>query len=193
MEETELLYQAGLSAEWVHEFVTESNKIDPQPGLSEPGELVYDGHREAVMYAIKMASESRFALPHSVHRLLLRDHLLAGKLRRREKKIGLNHLLPVADVPYFMWEWNRSVQRVVNMLRLQKNTELEQRVFEVWELHCKFENIHPYDLYNGKVGRVLTINHSLLVGVEPCIILCKGREQYFDLIRDHSSAALAAS
>jgi hypothetical protein len=189
MEETELLYQAELSAEWVHEFVLESNKIDPQPGISEPGTLIYDGHREAVLYAIKMAAENHYALPHAVHKLLLREHPLAEKLRKRNGKIGLNHILEARHVPYFMWVWNRSVQKTIDDLRIRKEVDLDRKISDVWDLHCEFENIHPYELYNGKVGRVLMINHALLVDVEPWVIFCdSGREYYFDLIRNHPSA-----
>jgi len=188
MEESELLYQADLSTDWVHEFIVESNKIDPQPGADEPGSLIYDGHREAVMYAIRMAAESRYALPHSVHKLLLGDHPLAGKLRRRELKIGLNYILEPMYVSHYIWTWNRSVHRVINNLRL-KGITAEHRILAVWNLHCEFENIHPYELYNGKAGRVLLLNHALLVDVEPWIISCEeSREDYFDLIRNHPSA-----
>lgn len=187
MEESELLYQADLSAEWVHEFIVESNKIDPQPGPCEPGSIVYDGHRDAILYAIRMAAESRYALPHSIHRLLLHDHPL--KLRRRDLKIGINYILEARYVPHFFWMWNYSVRRKINEIRLSKKVALEYKIATLWNLHCEFENIHPYELYNGKVGRVLLINHALLIDVEPWIIPCnEGREYYFDLIRDHPSA-----
>jgi len=189
VEESELLYQAELTKDWVHDFIVESNMIDPQPGPSEPGTLVYDGHREAVIYAIRMAAESRFALPHATHRLLLRDHPLAEKLRKRNVKIGLNPILEAQHVPYCMWAWNRSVQRTINALRTKKSVTLNWKVNELWSLHSEFENIHPYELYNGKVGRVLLVNHALLVDVSPWIIPCEeGREFYLDVIRNHPSA-----
>jgi hypothetical protein len=190
MLESELLYQADLSEQWVHDFVVESNKIDPQPGTGEPGTLVYDGHRNAVIYAIEMAAESRFALPNAVHKLLLCDHPLAGKLRKQDIKIGLNYILEARFVPYLIWEWNRLLYRVINTLRTKKQSTVECKMLEVWNLHLEFENIHPYELYNGKVGRVLMLNHALLVDIEPWIIPCnEGREYYFDLIRTHPSAS----
>ena len=189
MEETELLYQAELSADWVHRFVTESNKIDPQPGSNEPGTLLYDGHREAVIYAIRMASEHRYALPNAIYKLLLREHPLAGKLRKRDIQIGLNPILEVTRVAYFLWKWNRSVQETIDSLRTKKGADPDFKAAEIWALHCEFENIHPYEIYNGKVGRVLMINHALLVDLSPWIILCaEGREEYFDIIRSHPSA-----
>lgn len=195
MEEAELLHHARLSSSWVDEFVVESNKIDPQPGPNEPGTLVFDGHREAVIYAIRMASEDRYAVPNAVHKLLLRDHPLAGELRSQEVKIGLNKILSPTRVPLCFWRWNRAVHEVIDALRTDDaSIDADTKITSVWDLHCEFENIHPYDLYNGKVGRILMINHALLVDVEPWLISCEvGREGYFDVIRSHESALWGVS
>lgn len=190
MNESELFRQAGLPSDWADEFVTESNKIDPQPGPDGPGTVIFDGHREAVVYAIRMASEDRYALPNAVHKLLLRDHPAAERLRSRDIKIGLNEVLPATLVPHFLWKWNRSVQTVIDLLRTDDDSiDPDLKFAEIWDLHCEFENIHPYELYNGKVGRVLMVNHALLVDVEPWITPCElGREDYLDMIRNHASA-----
>ena len=190
MNEAELFRQAGLPPDWVDEYVRESNKIDPQPGPDGPGTLIFDGHREAVVYAIRMASEDRYALPNAVHRLLLRDHPAAEKLRSRDVKIGLNEVLPATLVPHFLWKWNKAAQVVIDLLRTDDDSiDPDLKITEVWDLHCEFENIHPYELYNGKVGPILMVNHALLVDVEPWIIPCDlGREGYLDMIRNHASA-----
>lgn len=190
MEEAELLNQARLSQDWVDEFVVESNKIDPQGQPDGPGTVLYDGHREAVLYAIRMASEDRYALPHAVHKLLLRDDPLAEQVRRRDVKIGLNHVLEASHVPRLFWQWNRRTHETIDSLRVDDDSvDPGHAIAEVLGLHAMFENIHPYEVYNGKVGRVLMVNHALLVDVEPWIIPCDlGREDYFDMIRHHPSA-----
>lgn len=190
MDESELFRQAGLTPEWVHEFVVESNKIDPQPGSSELGSVVYDAHHAAVVYAIRMASEDRYALPKAVHELLIPGNPLGGKLRTQNVKIGLNKVLPYTHVPRFMWKWNRVAAMTVDSLRTDDDSiDPDDKIWNVWRLHCEFENIHPYELYNGKVGRVLMVNHALLVDVDPWVIPCDaGRENYFDLIRRDPSA-----
>lgn len=189
MTESELFRQAELSSDWVEAFVVESNLIDPQPGPEGPGSVLFDGHREAVVYAIRMASEDRFALPNTVHKLLLRDHPLASQLRRRELKIGLNEVLPATLVPHFFWKWNRSVHRVIDSLRTGAGAVTpDLKISEIWDLHCEFESIHPYELYNGKVGRVLMLNHALLADAKPWITFELGRESYLDTIRNHASA-----
>lgn len=191
MNESELFRQAGLPPNWVDEFVVESNKIDPQPGPDGPGTAIFDGHREAVVYAIRMASEDRYALPNAVHRLLLRDHPAAEKLRSRDVKIGLNYVLPATLVPHFLWKWNKAVKVVIDSLRTaDRSIDHEVKIPEVWDLHYELASIHPYELYNGKVGRVLMVNHALLVDVDPWIIPCdSGREAYLDMIRNHASAS----
>ena len=153
MEETELLHQAGLSLDWVHEYVVESNKIDPQPGPSEPGSSVYDWHREALLYALRMASEDRYAIPKAIHQLLLRGHPLAGEPRSRDMKIGLNEVVPAGFVPKLLWRWNRHVYDTLHALRTGTDVDLDTKQAEIWALHCEFENIHPYEWLNGKVGR----------------------------------------
>jgi hypothetical protein len=190
MDETELLRQAGLDPEWLHEYLTESNKIDPQAGSAEPGSTLYDAHRAAVLYAIKMASEDRYALPNAVHEILLPGNPLAGVLRVHEAKIGLNNLLEAKFVPHFMWKWNRLAQATIDSLRTDDDSiDPDEKIAQIWGLHCELENIRPYELYNGKVGRVLMINHALLVDIDPWIIPCAiGREDYFDMIRYHASA-----
>jgi hypothetical protein len=194
MDEAELFRQAGLPSDWADEFVSESNKIDPQPDPDGPGTVLYDGHREAVVYAIRMAAEDRYALPNSTHQLLLRDHPLAGEPRKRELKIGLNPILKASLVPHCLWKWNRYTHAVIDSLRTDDDSiDPDTKISEIWNLHCEFENIHPYELYNGKVGRILMVNHALLIDVEPWIIPCDlGREDYFDMIRQHPSAAWGA-
>jgi hypothetical protein len=182
----ELFRQAGVPSDWAHEFVTESNKMDPQPGSSEPGGVLYDGHYEAVLYALQMAAEDRYALPHAIHRLLLRDHPLVKKLRTHSVKVGSNPN-PAVEPKYIrrlFWLWNCSVHQTIDRLRLDGDSvDLDHIVSEVWRLHAEFENIHPYELRTGQVGRVLLVNHALLVDLTPWIIPCCERQDYFDLIQ----------
>jgi hypothetical protein len=179
--ESELLHQASLSPNWLDQFVTESNRIDPQP----ENRIVYEAHIEAVLYAIRTASEGHYALPKHTHELLLRDHPLAGKLRTAEKTIGINPILPAIDVPFYLWKWNKAVQTTIDALRQNMKVNAHDCV---WDLHCEFENIQPYELYNGKVGRILMVNHALLLNLDPWCVPFEAREAYFDMIRNHTSS-----
>lgn len=184
MKEPDLLYQAGLSRAWVDEFIRESNKIDPHPGSPEPGFILYDGHLAAVIYAIQMAAEDRYAIPHEVHKLILgQDHPMATVLRERDLTIGINPVLKATHVPKMFWTWNRRAQTTIDSLRVVDRTALDFTVSEIWRMHVELMLIHPYELYNGKVGRILMLNHALLLNVDPWIIQCETREDYLDLIR----------
>jgi len=190
MDEAELLRQAGLSADWLNEFVVESNKIDPQPGPDGPGSVLYDAHRDAALYAIRMAADDRYATPHAVHELLLPDHPKAGILRKQDVRIASHDLLEAVLVPQYLWLWNRQVYQVIDLLRVDDDSiDSDDMISQVWNLHCEFETIHPYELYNGKVGRILMMNHALLLDIDPWIIPCDvGRADYFEVIRSHESA-----
>lgn len=183
LDEIELLYQAELTPKWLDEFIEESNKLDPNP--NQTNDSTCDRHKDALIYAIKTAQEGCFALPHAVHKLLLGDHPLAGKFRQRDIKIGLSYPLDASRIRYFMWKWNRWVQVFVDFMRTQKEWDAEQKVSEIWNFHCIFEIIHPYDLCNGRVGRILMVNHALLVGIAPWIVPSTKREDYFELIKTH--------
>jgi hypothetical protein len=137
-----------------------------------------------------MALEERYALPKEVHRLLLRDHHKAGVLRTERAKIGMRELLTPGKVPQAFWRWNRNVLRVVDGLRSNDDgIDSHSKYGQLWSLHCELMNIRPFDLYNGKLGRILMVNHALLIDVEPWIIpAVTGREAYLNVIRKHPSS-----
>lgn len=190
MNETEILGKLGLTLEWVDEFVQESNQLDTDLVPPDALSLVYDGHRDALMYALQMSAEDRFALPHEVHRLLLRDHPQAGVLRK--SAAGKSTKAPAQKhLAWLLWSWNRTVYHTIDAMRSDDPTLIEHddKVSSVWDLHCRFMNIHPYELYSGKVGRILMINHAYLVDIEPWIIpSVEGPQDYQDLIEGHESA-----
>lgn len=189
MNESELLERLHLAPDWPHEFVTESNQIDPQPQPSTPGHPIYDWHYEALLYVLRVSVEDRYALPKEIHKLLLRDHVHAGNLRRQRAFIGMNRTVDPIQVPKLMWRWNRHVSDTIDSLRTDDDSiEPDLKQADVWGLHCELMNIRPFELYNGKVGRLLMVNHSLLVDLEPWIIPADlGRDDYFRVIRNHPS------
>lgn len=194
MDVDELFHQARVRPGWAHDFVVESNKIDPQEASDG---FWYTSHFDALVYAVRMASADRYALPKTIHEILLRGHPredLAGKLRYQPARVGINSCLPATLVPSFMWGWGRRVHDTVDSLRTDDGgIEEEERVANVWDLHCEFENIHPFELFNGKVGRILMVNHALLLDLNPWSIPCEKREDYFDMIRYHPSAKWGAT
>jgi len=187
-----VLEDLGLSHHWVDFFVQQSNLIEPQPG-TEPGSVLYNQHREALIYALVMAHQDRYALPNEVHRLLLKDHPQAGMLRTsyiQEKRVDL-YLNPFR-IPFFMWRWNLDSRQKIEGVREEGETvTLDERESIVWNLHCQLVNIRPYEQCSGKVGRVLMVNHALLVGLSPWVVTFDGRAEYLDLLRTHPSSGWA--
>lgn len=56
----------------------------------------------------------------------------------------------------------------------RKTAKLEQ----ILAFHVQFERIHPFDDYNGRVGRILMVKECLRYGIDPFIIDDKRRGEY---------------
>ena len=56
----------------------------------------------------------------------------------------------------------------------RKAAKLEQ----ILAFHVQFERIHPFDDYNGRVGRILMVKECLRYGIDPFIIDDKRRGAY---------------
>ena len=54
---------------------------------------------------------------------------------------------------------------------------------DILELHVQFENIHPFDDGNGRIGRLLMLKECLRHGITPFILDDKRRSAYLDGIR----------
>lgn len=62
----------------------------------------------------------------------------------------------------------------------RQNTNIEH----ILDFHAKFEQIHPFEDYNGRVGRIIMVKECLRHGVDPFIIDDKHRSGYNRGIRD---------
>ena len=49
---------------------------------------------------------------------------------------------------------------------------------QILAFHVQFERIHPFDDYNGRVGRILMVKECLRYGIDPFIIDDKRRGEY---------------
>lgn len=56
----------------------------------------------------------------------------------------------------------------------QKPSDLER----ILDFHVKFEMIHPFDDYNGRVGRIIIMKECLRYGIDPFVIDDKHRGLY---------------
>jgi Fic family protein len=56
----------------------------------------------------------------------------------------------------------------------------EEKEATVWSLHVDYEHIHPFIDGNGRSGRLLMINHAILLGIEPWIVEYKDVQNYYN-------------
>lgn len=168
----------------------ESNRIEGEPLKGRS----FDNHFRAALLARTAAEFQQLLHPRIVHQLLFEalpidddlQHLLRpGDYRPPGVNVyvrdaGIKHVFPDAmRVPPLMdawwdqwegyWESNRGV--------------LKQDLVRFW-FHSWFEDIHPFHDGNGRTGRVLWWNMTMLVGKEIEIIPYEEREYYFARLRD---------
>ena len=85
-----------------------------------------------------------------------------GEFRIKPDKLGI----PPQQVNKAMADLIKGYER--------KAAKLEQ----ILAFHVQFERIHPFDDYNGRVGRILMVKECLRYGIDPFIIDDKRRGAY---------------
>ena len=143
---------------------------------------------QALLYVIHAGVNDCYALPREVHKILLADHPFAGVPRKQPIRLGFRRMLNPTRVPHFSWRWDADARERIGSLRTQRQhaTSVERQE-EIWGLHCELMNIRPFELYNGRVGRLLMVNQAILVGEEPWFVASEGRPLYLDMIQTHPS------
>lgn len=163
------------------EFVFESNCIDPQPGHENiPGDAHFDDHLKAVQMAVKFAEEGNIAPPDLVHETIMRNlkgmRKHAGVYRKVAVCVG-NQMCPLAiEIPQMMDDWNKLVSME---LENAKDISKKDKKDLVWRLHIAYEYIHPWIDGNGRSGRVLMLNHALLLSLKPWTVKYNARFDYY--------------
>lgn len=85
-----------------------------------------------------------------------------------------------------MWRWNADAREQISAARMRETALVDRRQC-LWGLHYELMNIRPFELFNGRVGRLLLVNHSILLGLEPEVLYFEERDAYLEAIRTHSS------
>jgi fido (protein-threonine AMPylation protein) len=179
----------------VADFITESNKIDPQydesgiliPG-SAPGEPMFDNQIRVIdllpelMHTVPVPS----SLPLIIHRELTRgipifeDRGQSGAYRKCDVYIGGEK----APAPYI------AIDLIENLLmphiqELQgKEVGPEDALREAWWCHNLFEVAHGFVDGNGRSGRLLLNAVLQMLGHERITIWYEQRMLYYDKIRE---------
>lgn len=167
--------------DFVEHFAYESNLIDPQPGHeNRPGDPHFDDHIKAIDLAIDLASEHKIADHNLIHKTLMKNlqgmKKYAGKYRTCGVMVG-NRICPDWHIiKNLIKRWENNVNFCISNM---KDASYEEKEKAAWDLHVEYEKIHPYIDGNGRSGRILMLNHRLLLGVEPIIIEYKNRWEYY--------------
>ena len=85
-----------------------------------------------------------------------------GEFRIKPDKLGI----PPQQI-------NKAVADLIKIYE-RKAAKLEQ----ILAFHVQFERIHPFDDYNGRVGRILMVKECLRYGIDPFVIDDKRRGEY---------------
>ncbi len=89
-------------------------------------------------------------------------HMGVGEFRTKPHKLGI----PAKNITKALNDLLKAYER--------KAANLEQ----ILDFHVQFERIHPFDDYNGRVGRIILMKECLRYGVTSFIIDDKHRGQY---------------
>lgn len=172
----------------------ESNRIEGEPleGRS------FDNHFRVALLAQTAAKEKQLLHPRVVHQLLFEKLPLPDRLQQLlrpgdyrppgvnvfVRDAGVKHVFPDAiRVPALMGEWwsewcNSWYDGEPNFY-----SALVRFGFHSW-----FEDIHPFHDGNGRVGRVLWWNMTMIADEEIEIISYEERESYFTRLRNDRAA-----
>jgi len=180
-----------IDQEFLKEFVFESNKIDPQPGHENvSGDARFDDHLKAAKMAVKFAEEGSLAPADLVHETIMRNlkgmRKHAGVYRKVSVYVGGRTCPPSDKISRLMEHWK---QMVVTEIGRAKESSDEGKKQLVWDLHVAYEYIHPWFDGNGRSGRILLLNHALILGLKPWVIRYDDREEYYRRFecREHTS------
>ncbi len=172
-----------ISQSWKHIFVTESNKIDPQPGYEGDrlGCLMYENHLKALDFVFSDGWELSNSTPLDIHRILTKgidffeNRKSSGSYRDVNVWIGNETCPSPYLIPGLMITWLEYTKKLMN-------DENRSPVEVAWISHHMFEIIHPFIDGNGRTGRLIfnKVLHDL--GEDCRIIYFDNRFQYYDEI-----------
>ena len=173
--------------DWKDIYVTESNRIDPQPGYSGlyAGCRMYDNHLSALNYVLSDGWELNENTPLDIHRFLTKgipffeDSGNSGVYRKIDCFIGIETCPYPYQIENLMKFWLVKTKSLMNLVYDNKISAQDCAFIS----HHIFEIIHPFIDGNGRTGRLLInkILHEL--NSEPVIIMYDDRSKYYDSIQ----------
>lgn len=149
------------------EFLTHSNKIEK--------EYSKDALKDAITaweWAL-INKDEKIGIQYikKVHQLLMRNRnpFIAGKFRKCDVKIN-------GKILHYVSEEILEEELITNVCLRMNRSNGWSRKRTAKETHIAFENIHPFEDGNGRVGRILYNIHRIKMGL-PVHIIHEGDEQ----------------
>lgn len=184
---------------WKHLWVRESNMIDPQPGFQNiEGDPHWDSHMIALDYVLDLGAKGCLAYPLDVHHLLtmgLGYGPYQGKIRDCHVSVGGRQCPHPEELQNLLRDWriaatwlvqnNDEQRRFRNMFGEDVDATYENELSNaLWDMHCWFEEIHPFIDGNGRTGRLLLLNQCVItgcMGIDP-LVRFDDRNKYYERI-----------
>lgn len=154
----------------IKEFLTESNYIE-----NERTEIALEDSMSAWRYASSFEGRWTVDFVLEIHRILLKNinPSIAGKFRSCDVWIGGYRKMFISNTLL-----KEQVEEAVGMMNYESTLEKPaQREILAGQCHVAFEDVHPFEDGNGRVGRILWQLHRLKLGLKPRVIH-EGEEQF---------------
>ena len=157
-------------------LIFETNTIDAGDGVSVDDILETVHHFRAIDYVIDVAEEELTEdIVKHLHYILKHDTkdstlswFAVGDYKRRANMVGGHETARPKDVPANM-----------KSLLSEYNAKKTITVNDVIALHAKFEQIHPFQDGNGRVGRLVALKECLHHNIMPFIIEDSKKNFYY--------------
>lgn len=173
------------SREELQRLTMESNRIEGEP-VTGPS---FDNHWRATMACYWAAQADELMHPQVLHYLLFQGFMsdqvpVPGAYRESGVMIrradGSTHVFPPAEeVSDLMNDWWYCATNDHCGDCTTPNNKKSR-----WDFHARFESIHPFSDGNGRVGRMLWWNMTMLAGEEIELIRYIERFAYYDRLEE---------
>lgn len=141
---------------WEQKFVEHSSALDRAIPSQE--------HIRALHYAVTLGTKNKHVSPHIL------DTMLTGSGFREVEQKGAADPSVVSE---YLWLWCRAARKYIpSTIKVSAKTAM------AFSLHHEFMRIAPFKNFNGSIGRILLVNHMLLLNLSPCTILESDRKRY---------------
>lgn len=163
--------------EIIDEFLQESNNIE-----DERSEIAFDDAKLAWEYAYENRDKVTLSYILEIHRILMNriNPRIAGKIRDKDVWIGGQHKRFISRK---IVEGELLVRVCFEMMVHMISTD-DRKELRAKQVHIVFEDIHPFEDGNGRVGRILYNIQRLKLDLSIHVIH-EGKEQieYYNWFR----------